>query len=345
MNILMVGPDSFAKGGIATVIANFKAHYKTESVTFLTTWTEERPRLSGIKAFFQIRKHIRKKKINIVHFHVAQRGSFFRKALLAKLIPRKCKVIFHMHASQFDTFYNQSPLIVKKWIRRVLDSLDGIVALSSEWQNFYQTISSVPIKVIENAVKVAETNVYNPFASQITTFGRIGKRKGSYDILEVAQQIEPLFPNVHFVLYGDGETKQLQAKIQEKRLKNVKIGGWVDATAKEAILKKTVLHLLPSYQEGLPMAILETLAVGIPNLTSNVGGIPQVIQDQQNGFMVPPGDITLLTEKLLFFLTDEAQRKNMSEAAFLTIQQNFSLDAYFDKWTTFYQELVTREKY
>lgn len=111
----MVGPKSDSKGGIATVIANFKEYYSGENqVSYLATWTEKHKFSTGIKAVLTLRKIIRKNKIDVVHFHVAQKSSFYRKALLAKLVPRRTKVIFHMHASQFDTFYKLAGKKAKK---------------------------------------------------------------------------------------------------------------------------------------------------------------------------------------------------------------------------------------
>lgn len=340
----MIGPNSNSKGGIATVIGNFKEHYAGHKVYYLDTWNETHKFREGIRAFWNIRKQIKQKKIDIAHFHVAQKGSFFRKALLAKRIRKECPVIFHMHASQFDTFYEKANPHVQKWIRNILDNVDGIVVLSKEWETYYKKVTKTRIIVIENAVCVPEAPIYNKNAKQIVTFGRIGKRKGSYDILKVAKQIGHTFPEIEFVLYGDGEISQLEAEIQEKKLQNMRVGGWITAEKKEEVMRNTVLHLLPSYHEGLPMAILETMAEGVPNLASNVGGIPQVVYDEQNGYVIEPADINTMVRKLTSFLANQKKRDELSNNAFRTIQENFSLDNYFEKWNQFYDSIKKNEE-
>lgn len=343
MNILMVGPASESKGGIATVIANFKKKYQGNTVFYLDSWKEDKRLTTSFKSIYIISTKIKEKKIDVVHFHVAQKGSFYRKAILASRVPKETKKLFHMHASQFDMFYENSTSLVKSYIRRTLDSLDGLVVLSEEWARFYETLTHTPITIIENAVEIPEKTDYDSHSTIIITLGRIGKRKGSYDSLQLAKKINPLFPDIQFILYGDGEIEKVTQQIKEENITNVCLGGWIEKEMQESILKASLLHLLPSYHEGLPMSILESMSYGVPNLTSNVGGIPQVLCDGVNGMMVNPGNIDEMFEKLVLFLENDKLRKNYSENAYQMIQENFSIDAYFIKWNQLYKELLTTD--
>lgn len=340
MNILMVGPASESKGGIATVIANFKKEYQGNNVFYLDSWKEGQRLTRSFKSIYTINAKIKAEKVDLVHFHVAQKGSFYRKAVLASRVPKKTKKLFHMHASQFDTFYENSTSLVKSYIRRTLDSLDGLVVLSEEWARFYETLTRTPITIIENAVEIPEKSDYDSQSTTIITLGRIGKRKGSYDSLQLAKKIYPLFPEIQFILYGDGEIDKVTQQIKEENIANVCLGGWIEKEKQQSILKASLLHLLPSYHEGLPMSILESMSYGVPNLTSNVGGIPQVLHDGVNGMMVNPGNIDEMFEKLVLFLENDKLRKNYSENAYQMIQENFSIDAYFMKWNQLYKALL-----
>ncbi|MBC1937008.1 glycosyltransferase family 4 protein [Listeria grandensis] len=341
MNILMIGPSSASKGGIATVIGNFEEHFESDAhtVTYLATWQEGSftQRLqTTIHSFFQLRKIIRDKHIDIVHIHMAQQGSFYRKALLLLLAKSKCRVILHIHASQFDIFYEKSHPLAQKYIRWILSKPDKVIVLSDEWATFYNTLTDVPVTVIENAVKMPAESTYNNASQHIIAFGRIGERKGSYDILKVANQVGQAFPDVQFDLYGDGELEKVAAEIEAQQLNNVRLGGWIDATAKEAILQDAALHILPSYHEGLPMAILETMACGIPNLSTRVGGIPQAITDNENGMLIEAGDTDQLATKIIRFLENQAMRDQFSEKARYTIATHFAIDPYLQKWEQIY---------
>lgn len=339
VNILMVGPNAESKGGIATVIRNFKKYYTDNKVIYFDSWVENKRMSSGVQALFKIKKKIKQEKIDIVHFHVAQKGSFYRKALLAKRVRKQTKVIFHMHASQFDTFYAEVNPKMKKYIRKTLDQLDGVVVLSEEWAQFYKTITTTNITIIENAVKVSKSIQYDSCSKKIITLGRIGKRKGSYDILVLAERMAPIFPEITFTLYGDGEIDKIEKQIKKKEIKNVYLGGWITKSDQEEIIRGSLLHLLPSYQEGLPMSILETMSFGIPNLSTKVGGIPQVVKDGENSMATNPGDIDAMFKRLSYFLENRDVREFYSTEVYKTIKSEFSLVSYFKKWNEFYKNL------
>lgn len=342
MNILMIGPDSTEKGGIATVISNFKQYYnhKDYKLSFLSSWSKEKKWSTQFKAFFLLRQKINQENIDIVHFHVAQKGSFFRKAFLRKLIPKRCKVIFHMHASQFDVFYKKSDWFTRLWIRKILNSIDSIVALSQSWADFYNDITDIPVIVIQNAVYIPEKILYNADSKKIVTFGKVGERKGSYDLLKVAKAVEKKFPEIQFILYGDGETEKIAKQIEIEKIKNVSLGGWINQNKKEAILKNMALHFLPSYHEGLPMAILETMAAGIPNLSTKVGGISEVINQNQNGILTDAGDIDEMVKQLIDFFELEFRREKFSLKARKKIETEFSIENYHRKWNDLYEKVL-----
>ncbi|RDX01367.1 glycosyltransferase family 4 protein [Listeria kieliensis] len=340
MKILMIGPDSKAKGGMATVLNNFKSFTYTDcQIIFLTSWREKHRIWTAIKCFFQIRKTLKQQQIDLIHFHVAQKGSFFRKAFLLAAVPKKYHTLFHMHASQFDTFYEVQPTFMKKWIGKVFNRVDEVVVLSQEWAQFYWGLTNTKISIIENAVFIPKKNPYATNQKLIVTFGKIGERKGSYDILNIAKQVATTMPDVKFILYGDGEVNKIQQKIKDLELSNISVGGWLDDKMKSEVMKHAAVHLLPSYQEGLPMAILETMSYGIPNISTDVGGIPQIIQDGENGYTVRPGENQKMARILELFLRSPELQRQLSDKAYQTLNDKFSIDDNFKKWIHLYKKI------
>lgn len=244
-----------------------------------------------------------------------------------------------MHAPNFDQFYEKASTKQKNYIRRVLDKVDIIVALGEEWANYYRTLTTTTVIVINNAVFVPEKSSYHPQSMNILTFGRVCERKGSHDIITLAKRIQEQLPKVRFHLYGDSDqtTPAILRRLEESGCTNVEIHGWT--SDQQELLKDCGLHLLPSYHEGIPMAVLETMAAGIPNLATDVGGISQVITDRENGFLVVPGAIDEMEERLLSFFSDDKLRKELSEQAKQKIEAQFSLDAYIANWESLYDSL------
>ncbi|WP_206853910.1 glycosyltransferase family 4 protein [Candidatus Enterococcus mangumiae] len=340
MNIMIVGPDPDAQGGIATVIQNFKTAKVPEDSQFFfhQTWSEKGRFWTQCKAFMTFRAHIKKEKCHILHFHVAQKGSFYRKSLLLLLTPRHCRTIFHMHASQFDQFYENGHPLIKCWIRFILKRVNQLVVLSNSWAAYYQTLTHTAIAILPNAVELPSQNLYEPKASCILTLGRIGKRKGSFDLLEVAKACEAEFPAIHFMLYGDEENEEVAQQIKSENIHNVSLNGWVAKEELPSLFQQTVLHFLPSYHEGLPMAILETMAAGIPNITTKVGGIPELIEQDRNGYLVDAGDTQAMLEGLRKLLQDEDHRLQLSRSARSTIAEDYALQPYLAKWHEIYKK-------
>ena len=123
---------------------------------------------------------------------------------------------------------------------------------------------------------------------------------------------------------GNGETERLQEIIAHEGLSSiVKFEGWVSGKKKIDLLNKADIFILPSYTEGLPISILEAMAYSVPVISTNVGGIPEVIKNEENGYILTPGDKEGFFNSIMALATDKALRKRMGEISCKRIQQNF----------------------
>ena len=100
------------------------------------------------------------------------------------------------------------------------------------------------------------------------------------------------------------------------------------------------IHILPSYHEGLPMAILETMAAGIPNISTEIASIPEVIEHGRTGLLIRPGDREALAEAILSLLSDKKKREALSRDSHACIQQQFSLDVHMKELHRIYDALL-----
>ncbi|MBP2097443.1 glycosyltransferase family 4 protein [Enterococcus rivorum] len=349
MKIVMVGPDKNAKGGIASVINNFVEYFGDPSIEILDyiTWKEGSSFHHLLNTIFGILRFpffIRAEKPDILHIHVAQYGSFYRKSLylmLGKMF--KLKIILHMHGSQFEKFYEKGSVFRKKYVQYVLNKADILVVLSESWKEFYSQITTKNIEVIKNCVSVPQKNLYNKEAKDIIFFGNIGERKGVYDILDIASALQTEIPETSICLYGNGDIVKIKKIITEGHLENVIVKSWVSEEDKPAIYRKAMMHILPSYQEGLPMAILETMAQGIPNISTFVGGIPELIENRKNGVLIRPGKQEDLKEAIIELANNKAMRVAYSEESFKTIENQFSINNQKSLFYKIYNDLMRIE--
>lgn len=346
MNVLMIGPDmEKVPGGMSTVIKN----YIYSDLSSKTNLKYISSNIEGktinklvwiVKAYFKFIFSL--KNTEIVHIHMAERGSFYRKSIyiITSSILEK-KIIVHYHGAEFDKFYEESNFLIKKYIRFILNKVDINIALGIEWKKMISKYTNGRIEVLNNAVNIIEKNMYNNFSKNITMIGRLGERKGTFDLLEIVDDLINYDNNLNIILAGDGDLLKVKKAISKKKYKdNIKLLGWVDKNKREEVLKDTLIFILPSYNEGMPMAILEAMSFGIPLVVSNVGGIPSVVNDKENGFLINPGDTKKLKDCIIKLIKEENYRLEISNNNYMKITTEFNLQKNIQILYDLYESLI-----
>ena len=116
----------------------------------------------------------------------------------------------------------------------------------------------------------------------------------------------------------------------------IEFHGWVSGSEREALFDRAAVYCLPSKNEGLPMSVLEAMARGIPAVATAVGGVPQVIDDGVNGFLIPVDNQQKLSAALCEVLNSTELRGNMGDAARATVRSAFDIDVLLGELTRVY---------
>lgn len=266
----------------------------------------------------------------IAHLHTAERGSFWRKTFLMKFFHRHgIKVVLHHHAAEFEDFYSKCSEKQQEKIKRVLTEADVNIVLSKRLIPMIKDKApQANVEVLYNAVNTYSKNLYNKNAKNILFLGRLGERKGTFDLLKAIKVLDSeIGKDIKFYLCGDGAVEEVKERIKDLGLEHrIAHVGWTDGKQKQEFMKNTMINVLPSYNEGLPMAILETMAYGIPNISTDIASIPEVIRNGENGYLMTPGDIDTLTDCLRNLINNAGLREKYSSASYKLITENFSLD-------------------
>jgi len=181
----------------------------------------------------------------------------------------------------------------------------------------------------------------------VLSVGAVGKRKGSFEIVRAAAGIAAENTAVKFVLVGGeefpGEMEQLKSLIHEHDLSTrVILPG---ETARENIplsLGLADAFLLPSFVEGMPMAIIEAMQQGVPVVSTLVGGIPEMLDDGKSGLLIRPGSPDEITEAVLLLQNDSELRKRLSQAAKKAFDEKFEFSAGIQEIRSVYETLSTK---
>lgn len=352
--VLTVGPDHVNyRGGIGSVMNVYARHFAVFKC--ITTHKPTAHKWQLILFFLQqyilfINTLRTDTAIRIVHLQGSSHGSFYRKLILfltAKYGFGK-QVIYHMHGSRFENFYYQSDPISKRLIRFLVERADMVICLSSYWQNFFaQNFQIRRLAVLNNVihqrgpVQSALPVRRDDEPLRVLFLGAIGHRKGIFDLLDVLRQHRDMFDG-RLVLHvgGNGETQRLQAFISEHRLESmVRFDGWVSGEKKHELLSTSDVYILPSYNEGLPLSILEAMNYQLPVISTPVGGTAEAVQEGINGFLVSPGDKAALCNRLMRFVSQPELVTTMGAASGRIVRQ-YQPATVFPKLCNLYTSLL-----
>ncbi len=349
--IVMLGTSINTKGGISSVIRSYMETdlFQRWNIIYIPT------HIDGIlmkKIFYAIRSLAQfiylllAKKIQLVHVHSASNASFYRKSIFI-LLSRcmRIKVVFHLHGGGFIQFYRENEgNISGKYIKFILLSVEKIIVLSEEWKKSLATIvGAEDIQVVNNPVGSATLLNLNRecIRGKILYLGLLSRDKGIYDLLYAVKDLKNRIPEIMLEIGGVGEFEKIRHMIKKFNLeKDVKILGWVDLKRKKELLSTASVFVLPSYYEGVPISILESLAVGLPVVSTNVGGIPSIIKNGVNGILIPPGDIAQLVDAILSILSDNNLAEKLSLNGKKIIIRRYLPEHSSKKISMIYQELL-----
>lgn len=353
-SVLMVGTDLDGMGGVRAVVCGYLdgglferypcvyvASHRAGSV-----WVKI---FTALKAWVRVAVLLRKLDAPLVHVQAASRGSFWRKAVVC-LMARAARrpYIFHLHGGGFTRFYErESGPIGRRAIRGTLAHAALVIAVSGEWrERLLRICPAARVEVLHNAVAIpdaaaiADQRRMRPprEAPSLLFLGHLLPDKGIYDLMKAFAQVAGQFPRLQLVLGGVGHLNALRELAGQLGVRDrVEAPGWLGPESKSAALATSTIFLLPSYHEGMPMALLEAMSWGLPVIATPVGGIPQIVTDQVNGLLVAPGDVLALATAITRLLRDPALRERLGKAARTTVEARFSLHEALAKLSGIYQ--------
>ncbi len=205
----------------------------------------------------------------------------------------------------------------------------ALLCFLSGGERIFRKISALRmIQIIPNVVRANPVPFPKKRNSRLVRFlflGRIGERKGVYDLLEVLHTHRAALEGKYLLeLGGDGETEKLQQLITQYALsESVKFLGFVTGKQKEQRLREADVYILPSYHEGLPISILEAMSFGLPVISTNVGGIPEVVVPDKNGLLIEAGDHSAIYEAIKFFIDHPHKINDYGAHSYQMVSQRY----------------------
>lgn len=282
----------------------------------------------------------------VVHVHLSQKGSFARKAPLIRFASALGRpLVVHVHGSEFDSWAASGGRTTVRRVRRALRSADVVVALSDDWRRRLQDLApDARLEVVRNAVSAPEYK-HEGVGDGVVFVGRLERRKGVYVLLEAIRMLQAEGVEEEFVLAGDGDVAEVSSLVRGlPRPELVRVPGWLETDLLRPIVASARVFVLPSFEEGLPMALLEAMSMGRACVVTPAGGMSEVVEDGVNGRLVPAGDAGSLAGAIGGLLEDPTLAQQLGLAAHETVQARYSAGDFIERLHGIYVDVLERRR-
>lgn len=323
--IITIGCDyKRTRGGMSTVLESYSNLYKP--FRFISS-----SRCKGLcsnildftKAIILFSLRCCSPEIKIAHIHSASNNSFKRKSFfihIAKFMNKK--VVLHVHGGGFKEYLENN----EKYVSKVLLKVDTLVVLSHTWQSYFKILyPHLKIKIVPNIVEepisISTRNKADGCIKAIF-LGLICEEKGIFDLMDVISKYKDYLKG-KFNLYigGNGDSERLCNEIVEYGIQDiVSYEGWIGKEEKARLLSISDVFVLPSYVEGVPISILEAMSYELPIISTNVGGIPEIVDNNINGYLFQPGNKEQLFNCINAFVENKEIKQSMGRESFKRVE-------------------------
>jgi glycosyltransferase involved in cell wall biosynthesis len=326
LQVLVAGPSSRTQGGMASVQLLLERWVPDDiDLHVFATFAEGgvgarlRATLLGVGGAVW---RLLTGRVDVVHVNLSKKASVLRKGVILTVGRlRGAATVVHAHAGLFLDWFDGLPRPAQAVVRRLLVA-DRVIVLNETVREGYARRIGVPhdrMVMMTNPVEwpssVPERDGDGPVLAAF--LGALREKKGVFDLVSALALLPAEHrERLHLVAAGHEDPVALRLAIHRAGVDEVvEVSQYLDPDARDALLARAQILLLPSHAEGLPMSVLEAMAWGLVPVVTPVGGLPALIRDGENGVLVPVADPEALATALGKLLVDDAARRTIGARA------------------------------
>lgn len=361
--VMVLGPSRAAVSGVSTHLNLLFASDLARDFSLIHFQVGSEGRNEGAAARwlrllvspFALAARILAKRAAIVHINTSINHRAYWRDLAYMLAAKLCgaRVIYQVHGGVLPQVFTADSRLLAGVLRRSLKLPDAIVVLTQAALTAYREVApKQAIVAIPNAIDLApyaglaRAPIASPRALRLIYVGRLVRTKGLYEALQGLAMARTEGVAASLVLVGSGSDQaSLSAWAEQLHLGHaVRFAGPAFDADKLALYGEADALLFPTYSEGLPYTLLESMAAGLPAITTPVGGIPDVMADGIHGLFVPPRDAAAVASAIVRLADDRALLANMSIACRRRMAGGYSIERLAEEFGRLYSESCVKQR-
>jgi len=226
-------------------------------------------------------------------------------------------------------------LAFRAWLRLVLGSAHFVCTQSAYWTAYFgRYVGCDKVIEVSNGVELGRPPASHPPGGRIVFVGWVTREKGVFEALDVLVGVRQVHPSATLTIVGGGRDLDTFAAIVDERGLRcaARITGWLGRHDVQRVLSESDVFLFPSHSEGLPNAVIEAMAAGLPVVATRVGGLPDLIRHRENGFLVEVGDVAGMTERISELLARPDQAQEIGQRGRQTVVERCDIDRVWPRY-------------
>ncbi|HEX7517213.1 MAG TPA: glycosyltransferase family 4 protein [Chthoniobacterales bacterium] len=227
------------------------------------------------------------------------------------------------------------------WIRLIINFSDVTVCQGRRWREFFTAVTGLPqarFPIIYNIVEDDSFDSTTPsdrdMATQALLMGWVERNKGVFDLIEVVDRFRPEMSGMKFVICGYGKDwNEVNSELVRRKLEDFfELRGWVNNEGRKQALAESDLCLMLSHHEGMPNALLESMAAGRPVVATSVGAVADIVEEGKNGFLCEPRDIDEIGFRILDLRRSRPLRLRQGVCGRESVKASMGSDVVWRHW-------------
>lgn len=295
-----------------------------------------------------IHNYIKQNKIDILHCH---QYTPYVYGVLGALFTG-CKVIFTEHGRFYPDIRKQKRVIINPLLNKITHKITAISNATKNALVQYENFPEKDIEVVYNGIEINDDaiaidkeefkrSLNLPQDSMVLgTVARLDPIKNHLMMIKGLKEILIKCPNTYLVIVGDGPERERLGELTESlgMKSHVIFTGFREDTAQFYSIFD--IFLLTSFSEGTAMTLLESMAAGLPSIVTDVGGNPEITENNKTGFVIKSDDVNEYVDKACLLLGNESLRRSYGEAGKIRFSIMFTLKAMVDSYERIYREIL-----